>query len=97
MHDLISSICTEDVIFLVSDGVYDNVDPEHLGLTPAQVFEPDSLGAKFSEWDAIPIDICVEKKERFKIDRIRSLYPCSCLLRALPYAIRPNRHHVTVL
>lgn len=62
------------MIFLVSDGVYDNVDPEHLGLTPAQVFEPDSLGAKYSEWDAIPIDICVEKKEQFKIEKIRSLY-----------------------
>lgn len=42
----------EDVIFAVSDGVYDNLDPECLGLTPQQANIPD-----YASWSDIPPEL----------------------------------------
>ena len=38
-----------DLIILMSDGVHDNIDPEHLGLTPAEA----GGGTQEKEWDKV--------------------------------------------
>lgn len=42
-----------DVIFLVSDGVHDNFDPEHLGKTPRECMVPAEGWAKADKEDAM--------------------------------------------
>eukprot|EP01126_Amoeba_proteus_P065441 TRINITY_DN9309_c0_g1_i3.p1 TRINITY_DN9309_c0_g1~~TRINITY_DN9309_c0_g1_i3.p1 ORF type:complete len:482 (-),score=114.32 TRINITY_DN9309_c0_g1_i3:232-1620(-) len=46
--------CQEgDLVFIISDGVYDNFDPEHLGTSPCNLMERYS---KFFFWDGPPLD-----------------------------------------
>lgn len=42
-----------DVIFLVSDGVHDNFDPEHLGKTPRECMVPADMWAKADRDEAM--------------------------------------------
>jgi len=63
-----------DVILFVSDGVYDNVDPEHVGLSPAQVFDLSSPFSQINDWEHVPMLDALAKKETFKIEKLTSLY-----------------------
>jgi len=59
--------CEEgDMIFLVTDGVTDNLDPQHLGLGPKDL--PKSLGLEgFETWADVPGERAHRTKEVFKL------------------------------
>eukprot|EP01124_Arcella_intermedia_P006210 TRINITY_DN13648_c0_g1_i1.p1 TRINITY_DN13648_c0_g1~~TRINITY_DN13648_c0_g1_i1.p1 ORF type:complete len:1287 (-),score=281.31 TRINITY_DN13648_c0_g1_i1:508-4347(-) len=49
-----------DFIILTSDGVYDNLDPEHLGESPVDLKVPE-----FKCWDEMPIALATEVKSKY--------------------------------
>lgn len=75
---------TGDYIFIVSDGVYDNFDPEHLGLLPNQLaskagFTSDDVEfvkklESFKEWSELPNDLCTRAKEDFILQKFEEMH-----------------------
>jgi len=59
-----------DVILLVSDGVYDNLDPERLGKMPFQV---DSNFPKTATWNDLTNEVSTLLREAFLTDLIAQL------------------------
>lgn len=67
----------------MSDGVYDNFDPEHLGLQPNQLvskanfFSEDSDFLKklesFGDWAELPADLCTKAKEDFILQKFEDM------------------------
>jgi len=59
-----------DIILLVSDGVYDNFDPQHMGLTPRDV---DSL-FEYDDWHVVPANIAEGLKTHFIVQRLEKMF-----------------------
>ncbi len=53
----------------MSDGVYDNFDPQHLGLTPREV---DSL-FEYDDWQTAPANIAESLKTQFIVHRLEKM------------------------
>jgi CRP-like cAMP-binding protein len=58
-----------DVIVVVSDGLYDNLDPQSLGISPKDAGIPDAG----SDWTKIPADNVEKAKSDYMCEKIRSL------------------------
>uniref|UniRef100_A0A6B2KY14 PPM-type phosphatase domain-containing protein n=1 Tax=Arcella intermedia TaxID=1963864 RepID=A0A6B2KY14_9EUKA len=58
-----------DIIVVTSDGVYDNLDPEHLGKQPLDLQLPE-----FKTWDQMPISFATEVKSKFTCYKINQLF-----------------------
>lgn len=73
-----------DYIFIVSDGVYDNFDPEHLGLLPNQLVSKANFSSDdsdflkkldtFKDWAELPNDLCTKAKEDFILQKFEEMY-----------------------
>jgi len=73
--------CKEgDILFMVSDGVYDNFDPEHLGYAPYELrkkgFKSDDEDflrklEEFTDWTELPNELCTRAKEDFLVQRLQ--------------------------
>lgn len=66
-----------DFIIIVSDGVYDNFDPEHLGVEPDLLpsyskFFPGEDDKK--KWLDIPLDIEHKLKQEFLVEALNTQY-----------------------
>ncbi|KAL6066075.1 TipA [Balamuthia mandrillaris] len=60
----------QDIIFLVSDGVHDNLDPQNLGITPGH------LGLKYSTWEEAEkqdLRLADETKNQFRIQYLNDI------------------------
>lgn len=58
-----------DVIVVVSDGLYDNLDPQSLGLSPKDAGIMDSG----SDWTKVPPELVEKAKSDYMCEKIRSL------------------------
>jgi len=75
--------CKEgDFIIIVSDGVYDNFDPEHLGYAPGQLeakgFTSDDkeflkLLSSFNDWSELPNELCMKAKEDYLCQTLENM------------------------
>lgn len=59
--------CTGDLIFVLSDGVYDNLDPEHLGKTPQE------MGLDAESWDDAPFLEAEKLRLKFRLELLRQI------------------------
>jgi len=60
--DMFSVGCNDkDIIILVSDGVHDNLDPSHMGLSP----KDKSVGLNYDNWADVPVEESLEAKTKF--------------------------------
>ena len=57
-----------DIVIAVSDGVYDNLDPEHLGFLPADLQIPE-----FQSWDQMPLALVNEVKTHFMCEKMNEV------------------------
>eukprot|EP01129_Flabellula_baltica_P014922 TRINITY_DN7309_c0_g1_i1.p1 TRINITY_DN7309_c0_g1~~TRINITY_DN7309_c0_g1_i1.p1 ORF type:complete len:1128 (+),score=201.40 TRINITY_DN7309_c0_g1_i1:430-3384(+) len=56
-----------DIFFLVSDGVYDNFDPEYLGLSPKDI------NLQQESWDEMETEEALSVKSHFVIEKMQEL------------------------
>lgn len=61
--------CDEgDYFMIVSDGVHDNLDPQHLG------FEPLDLGLQGESWATVPdLEVAEEAKTRYRLELLQKI------------------------
>lgn len=60
--------CNEgDLIYIVSDGVYDNLDPQQLGLVPLD------FGIRADSWDALPFKDTSQLFSNFRIEMMKTI------------------------
>eukprot|EP01130_Rhizamoeba_saxonica_P014457 TRINITY_DN6321_c0_g2_i1.p1 TRINITY_DN6321_c0_g2~~TRINITY_DN6321_c0_g2_i1.p1 ORF type:complete len:990 (-),score=201.92 TRINITY_DN6321_c0_g2_i1:124-3093(-) len=56
-----------DLILVVSDGVHDNFDPEHLGLGPRD------MNINYEKWEDVPYNVAMDAKSEYMIEHIAQL------------------------
>ena len=56
-----------DIIFVMSDGVYDNIDPEHLGLSPK------SFGIDSDSWEGIDFERAEKVRYAYRLSALRDI------------------------
>lgn len=79
-----------DVIVVCTDGVHDNLDPEHLGKLPADV------GLRYRTWDECPNKQLEDAKSQFACQRMeemcgRLVLTCAVLLTSVSASATARR------